>query len=68
MKKELIVQLHANFEQCMQTEAESGTEFWLVRDLQKPLGYDRCVAPVGWLQPACVARPVDVARPVGCVE
>lgn len=41
MKKEIIVALHANFEHCMQTETESGTEFWLARDLQTLLGYSR---------------------------
>ena len=38
MKKEVIVQLHASFEQSMKTE-ESGTEFWLARELQSLLGY-----------------------------
>lgn len=41
MKKELIVQLHASFEQCMRTETEGGTEFWLARDLQELLGYSQ---------------------------
>ena len=41
MKRELIVQLHANFEQLVHQEEESGIEFWLARDLQKALGYDR---------------------------
>ncbi len=40
MKKELIVQLHASFEQLVHTEEESGVEFWLARDLQKVLGYE----------------------------
>jgi DNA-damage-inducible protein D len=39
MKKELIVQLHASFEQLVHTEEESGVEFWLARDLQVVLGY-----------------------------
>ncbi len=39
MKKELIVQLHSSFEQCMRTETEGGTNFWLARDLQELLGY-----------------------------
>ncbi|MFM9961554.1 MAG: DNA damage-inducible protein D [Planctomycetaceae bacterium] len=38
MKKEVITQLHAGFEQSMKTE-ESGTEFWWARDLQVLLGY-----------------------------
>jgi DNA-damage-inducible protein D len=41
MKKELIVQLHASFEQLLHVEEQSGVEFWLARDLQKILGYDR---------------------------
>ena len=39
MKKELIVQLHASFEQLVHREEESGVEFWLARDLQEVLGY-----------------------------
>jgi DNA-damage-inducible protein D len=39
MKKELIVQLHASFEQLVHREEESGVEFWLARDLQTILGY-----------------------------
>jgi DNA-damage-inducible protein D len=39
MKKELIVELHASFEHSMQSETETGTEFWLARDLQSLLGY-----------------------------
>jgi len=39
MKKEVIVHLHASFEQCMRMETEGGTEFWLARDLQQLLGY-----------------------------
>jgi DNA-damage-inducible protein D len=39
MKKELIVQLHASFEQMIHIEQETGVEFWLARDLQEVLGY-----------------------------
>ena len=39
MEKELIVQLHASFEQLVHREEESGIEFWLARDLQKILDY-----------------------------
>ena len=39
MKKDMIVQLHTSFEQCMQTETVNGTTFWLARDLQELLGY-----------------------------
>ena len=41
MKKELIVQLHATFEQLVHKEEGSEVEFWLARDIQKVLGYDR---------------------------
>ncbi len=39
MKKEIIVRLHAEFEQIAQTFPDTGTEFWLARDLQEVLGY-----------------------------
>jgi len=35
MKKELIVQLHASFEQLIHVEEETGVEFWLARNLQR---------------------------------
>ena len=41
MKHELIVQLHASFEHLVHVEEETGVEFWLARDLQRILGYDR---------------------------
>ncbi len=41
MKKEIVVKLHSDFENMMQTEEEDGAEFWLARDLQKLLGYAR---------------------------
>lgn len=41
MEKELVVHLHASFEQLVHREEESAVEFWLARDLQKVLGYDR---------------------------
>lgn len=39
MKKELVVRLHAAFEQY--AHAESEVEYWLARDLQILLGYER---------------------------
>jgi DNA-damage-inducible protein D len=39
MKKELILKLHARFEQLVHVEEETGVEFWLARDLQDVLGY-----------------------------
>ena len=41
MKKEVIVQLHVKFEHLLHREEDRGIEFWLARDLQKVLGYDR---------------------------
>jgi DNA-damage-inducible protein D len=41
MKKEVIVRLHSNFEEIVQTETETDAEFWLARDLQPLLGYAR---------------------------
>jgi len=41
MKKEVIVKLHSDFEEMVQTEADTGVEFWLAGDLQKPLGYSK---------------------------
>jgi DNA-damage-inducible protein D len=41
MKKEIIVKLHSNFEEMLHTESETGTEFWLARDLQNLLGYSQ---------------------------
>lgn len=39
MKKSVITKLLTELEQLVQTEFESGVEFWLARDLQKILGY-----------------------------
>ena len=41
MKKDVITKLHSDFEEMVHTETETGTEFWLARDLQEPLGYAR---------------------------
>lgn len=41
MKKDLIVKLHAAFEDIVQRHAETATEFWLARELQPVLGYAR---------------------------
>ena len=40
MKKEVIVRLHASFEELVQRD-ETSNEFWLARDLQDLLGYAR---------------------------
>ena len=41
MKKEIIQSLHSQFESLILTERDTGLEFWLARDLQAILGYDR---------------------------
>lgn len=41
MKKEIIVRLHGQFEGIARTWPETGTEFWLARDLQEVLGYSQ---------------------------
>lgn len=41
MKKEIIVKLHASFEELVQQDSETGMEYWLARDLQELLGYAR---------------------------
>lgn len=35
MKYSLIAELHGHFESLVQTEEESGVEFWLARDLKR---------------------------------
>jgi len=39
MEKSIIIQLHKNFEDCVHTE--NGVEFWLARELQILLGYEK---------------------------
>ncbi len=39
MDREIIVRLHANFEDMVRVDADSGVEFWCARDLQHLLGY-----------------------------
>jgi DNA-damage-inducible protein D len=41
MKKSVIAQLLSQLEKLVQTEFESGLEFWLARDLQEILGYTK---------------------------
>src|SRR5262245_24206934 len=40
MKRELIHKLHAQLEKLVHRETQTGTEFWLARDLQTVLGYE----------------------------
>lgn len=39
MDREIVVKLHSSFEAMVHTHGESGTEYWLARDLQFLLGY-----------------------------
>ena len=39
MKKDVVVKLHASFEELVQRDEETGGEYWLARDLQSLLGY-----------------------------
>ena len=41
MKRELIAKLHRTFEELVHKEVQTGTEFWLARDMQQVLGYKR---------------------------
>ena len=41
MKPELIDKLHRDFESIVHADVDSGTEFWLARELQEILGYAR---------------------------
>lgn len=39
MKKDVVVRLHASFEELVQRDGDWGGEYWLARDLQTLLGY-----------------------------
>lgn len=41
MENEVIGRLHASFEELVQKAPDTGMEFWLARDLQEILGYNR---------------------------
>ena len=41
MDKEIIVKLHSSFEDMVQVNQDTGTEFWCARDLQMLLGYSQ---------------------------
>jgi DNA-damage-inducible protein D len=41
MERDIVVRLHASFEEMAQTFPESGVEFWCARDLQMLLGYSQ---------------------------
>jgi DNA-damage-inducible protein D len=63
MKKQLIVELHSKFEQLVKIEADTGTEFWLARDLQDVLGYakwDNFVKVIDKAKTACKNSGHDI--------
>ena len=41
MDKAIVVRLHSSFEDMVRKDEETGTEFWMARDLQMLLGYAR---------------------------
>jgi DNA-damage-inducible protein D len=41
LKRDLIEKLHRRLEELVHKEVQTGTEFWLARDLQQVLGYKR---------------------------
>lgn len=41
MEKDVLIQLHGNFEKSVQKDTSTGLDFWLARDLQALLGYAR---------------------------
>ena len=41
MKSSIVAQLHSDFEGLVQTEEDTGVEFWMARGLQEVLGYAR---------------------------
>lgn len=41
MDKDVVVHLFSTFEQAKKTDADTGMEFWLARELQGLLGYAR---------------------------
>lgn len=62
MKKELIIQLHQNFESVAQNS--ESVEFWYARDLQKLLGYEKWenfLKVIGKAKESCInsAQPTE---------
>jgi DNA-damage-inducible protein D len=63
MKKEVIVRLHASFEELVQNDLEGG-EFWFARDLQGLLGYakwDNFAKVVDKAKTACKTSGYEVS-------
>jgi DNA-damage-inducible protein D len=41
MNKNIVHQLHSEFERCAHSDEATGVEYWFARDLQKLLGYSQ---------------------------
>lgn len=64
MKKEIVVRLHASFEELVRHDETSGGECWLARDLQGLLGYakwENFVKVIEKAQTACRTAGFDPA-------
>lgn len=64
MKKEVVLKLHASFEELVQHDAGTDGEYWLARDLQELLGYakwENFVKVIEKAQTACKASGFDTA-------
>jgi DNA-damage-inducible protein D len=64
MKKEIVVRLHASFEELVQHDEESDGEYWLARDLQELLGYakwENFVRVIEKAKTACKSSGFDPA-------
>ena len=64
MKKELVLKLHASFEELVQRDAETDGEYWLARDLLELLGYakwENFVKVIDKAKTACKSSGFDPA-------
>ena len=64
MKKEIVLKLHASFEELVQHDAGTSGEYWLARDLQELLGYakwENFVKVIEKAQTACKTSGFDTA-------
>ena len=55
MEKDIVRQLHGDFEKSVQREEETGLEFWFARDLQNLLGYTRRKKPTKVIYKALIS-------------
>ena len=63
MQSDIIHKLHARLEQLVHRETQTGTEFWLARDLQTVLGYARWSNFVRVIDRAITACEVGGSEP-----